>query len=357
MSDKLNDDLQYANELYNAVNIYYSEQIEIKQLVIKNINDLSDSLINIINTYDYMFIHCINNLDKNTYIRLYKNINCKKILFIIEQNIKIFNLTYDLTLLRPLLLNCYKICIYKYSKDIKTTICNLLNNDNELLNTLLVDIDYIYNFDKVNVEDIIKDKEISLLSNKGLHTKYDIFINMFMNRGIYLNDFYWNIYGVEKNIQTMSIDNLFINKQSNTKSIITNFDTNNLCYNKINVFGDLNSNIIKHVIEHSAFICYFDSVNNIKYSLLNIIANGAVPIFYINYAKNIHINDKQTLYDLNCGIYIGDNFIHDTNTIILLNKYLMSNNTYKNLLLKNIKTFKQLFNVEKTLINLLNNIQ
>lgn len=351
-SDKLNDDLQYANELYDALNIYYSDTIEVNRLVLNNPSEFSNELINIINLYDYLFIHCINNLDRESYMKICRNIHIKKILFIVDSNIKEFNLKYDLTMMRSLLLCCNRVVVNKYGVEIKNNLIKLLNNFDQTI----IDLDYICNFDKVMVEDIVKNKEISLISNKGLLAKYDIFINMFTHKEKYLNDFYWNIYGVTKNIQTMSIDNLYINTKTNEKSKITNFDTSNLCLDKINVFGEIDNETNNKVIEQSMFICCFDNPVYINYSLLNVIASGAIPVFYTNYAKNIHINQKQTLYDINCGIYIDDDFISKDDTIIMLNKYIISQNSCKSLIIKNKKIFKQLFNTENIIKNLLDNI-
>ena len=349
-SDKLTDDLQYANELYDAINTYYKNSIEINRININKDFALNDNIIDMINNvYDYVFIHCINNLDRSIYNKLYKDITIKKILFIVETNVKEFKLNYDLHELPLLLLNCHKIFVNKYSIDIKKLIYNIDNS----ISQNLIDLEYICNFDKIQINDISNNKEISFILYKTAQSKYDMYINMFMNKKNYLTDFYWNMYGVVKNIQTMAVDNLFINKKTNKKSDITNFDIENLCLDKINIFKDINNDIIKNAM----FICDFNDIRYINYSLLNIISNGTIPIFYINYAKNIHINPKQTLYDINCGIYIDDDFTNNENILITLNKYIISSNTYKSLLIKNIKIFKQLFNTETTLKNLLNDIQ
>jgi hypothetical protein len=75
---------------------------------------------------------------------------------IVDSNIKEFNLKYDLTMMRSLLLCCNRVVVNKYGVEIKNNLIKLLNNFDQTI----IDLDYICNFDKVMVEDIVKNKEI-----------------------------------------------------------------------------------------------------------------------------------------------------------------------------------------------------
>ena len=351
LSNSPSADLRYAEELYNGINMYFKEY-EIKRYILNdNSENLLESIINIINTYDYLFIHNLGN-NKDHYIKISKLITCKKILFITNQKVKKFISKIDIEYIKILLSSCDKIVLNKHIKDFINTIISLSNSN---INDKLVQLNYIYNVD-YSVIDIPKYKEIIQISNKGLESKYDLFINLFENKQDYFKDFIWKIYGVEKNIQTLSIDKLYIDKKTNTPSDLTNFDQNKIYKDKINIYPSINNKKIKDIIFNTYFICCFDNYDFINYTILDIIYSGSIPIMNIKYAKNIKINNKQSIYDILNGIYINDKKLINNNTIVDINKYIQSEKTYKSLVLRNIKMCDQLFNPKKNINELMNKI-
>ena len=330
LSNSPSADLRYAEELYNGINMYFKEY-EIKRYILNdNSENLLESIINIINTYDYLFIHNLGN-NKDHYIKISKLITCKKILFITNQKVKKFISKIDIEYIKILLSSCDKIVLNKHIKDFINTIISLSNSN---INDKLVQLNYIYNVD-YSVIDIPKYKEIIQISNKGLESKYD---------------------GVEKNIQTLSIDKLYIDKKTNTPSDLTNFDQNKIYKDKINIYPSINNKKIKDIIFNTYFICCFDNYDFINYTILDIIYSGSIPIMNIKYAKNIKINNKQSIYDILNGIYINDKKLINNNTIVDINKYIQSEKTYKSLVLRNIKMCDQLFNPKKNINELMNKI-
>ena len=344
-------DIRYANELYNGIKIYFPE-VETKRYIINQKNILTQDIINEINTYEYTFIHGLNN-DQELYIQLYKSIYNKKIVFITNQNYKKFLSSINKEYIHFLLSSCDKIV---FNKNIE----NLYNSINKLLEPYdlshkFVQLQYIYNPD-YTVMDIPKHKEIIQISNKGLDSKYDLFINLFQHKENYLDSFIWKIYGVEKNIQTLSIDKLFIDKETNTISDLTNLNTNTISKTKINIYPVITNNQSKDILLNSYFGCCFDNYQYINYSILDIIYSGTIPIFNIKYAKKIKINNKQSIYDILDGIYINDNSLINTEIITLINKYINSPNTYKSIVQKNIKICDKLFNPKQNIEQLFKNI-
>ena len=285
------------------------------------------------------------------YVQIVKYITTKKILFITNQNYKKFISHINLEYIKPLLNTCYKIVLNKNITKLFETISNFVEDKDKF-----IQLDYIYipNYTVINIP---KTKEIIQISNKGLNSKYELFIKLFENKQDYFKDFVWKIYGCEKNIQTLSIDKLYINKDTNEESDLTNFNTSFIYRNKINVYPVINNNTLKTNILNSYFACCFDNFDYINYTLLDIIYNGTIPIFNIKYAKNIKINSKQSIYDVIKGIYIDEKEIINNDLLINMNKYIQSESSYKSLTLKNIKVCDQLFNPKTNITKLFNNIQ
>lgn len=351
LSDTISSNLRYANELYNGI-IRYFKEYEISTYTITDNSILSQELIDKINSYDYLFIHNLR-YDKNQYIQLYELITCKKILFITDQNIKKFLSDINKEYIKHLLLSCYKIVLNKNIEGFTETILNLTKNQYSSEN--LIQLDYIYNAD-YSVLDIPKYKEIIQVSNKGLNSKYDLFIKLFENRQDYFKDFIWKIYGCEKNIQTLSIDKLYFDKKTNQPSDITDFNTKQISKNKINIYPLIGNKKLKDIIFNTYFVCCFDNYQYINYTILDIIYSGTIPILNIKYAKNIKINDKQSIYDIINGIYINDKELITNDILISMNKYFQSFNTYQALAQRNIKKCDQLFNPQKNITKLFNNL-
>lgn len=351
LNDSASPDFRYAIELYNGINIYFQEYT-ITQYILNENQILSKSVIDLMNTYDYVFIHNLDN-DKNHYIQLYKYVFTKKVLFITNQQSKKFLSKINLEYIHPLLFSCYKIVINKDITDLVNTINKL--SDKADITDRLIQFDYIYNPNYSVIENI-KNKEIIQISNKGLNSKYELFIDMFLNKKDYLNNFIWKIYGVEKNIQTLSIDKLFIDKETNTPSLITNTDINIIDKDKINLYGVLSNNQLTDILDNAYFACCFDNFNFINYTILDIIYNGTIPIFNIKYAKNIKINNKQSIYDIINGIYIDDKILIDDKIFIQMNKYISSINTYKSTVIRNINICNKLYDPKTNITKLFNQL-
>jgi len=346
LSNKISGDLRYANELRIGMYMNFPDiQFDYKVII----NELTKEDIKLINTYDYVFIHNIEN-NKNQYIQIINDITRKKILFIANQNIKKFISKIDIEHIGDLLSSCYKIILNKNDKQFIDYLYSLSINESKL-----VQLEYIYNSD-YNIIDIPKTKEIIQISNKGLNSKYELFIKLFENKQEYFKDFIWKIYGCDKTIQTLSIDKLFIDKKTNKLSEITNTNIDYIINDKINIYPTISNYNLKNIILNTFFACCFDNFNYINYTILDIIYNGTIPIFNINYAKNIKINSKQSIYDVIKGIYIDEKEIINNDLLININKYIQSESTYKSLALRNIKICDQLFNPQKNIKNLLNQI-
>lgn len=343
-----NSSYRYAEELY--LSLSSMENIDIDQSIIIDKSEFTPDLIDIINSYDYVFIHSISK-DKDLYNILINFIKPKKILFITHTILKQWHNDINLSYIVPLLRNVSKIVINPLALDIINEIKEKLSDDQ--FNKKYVELKYVYNFYLFNTID--KDNIISMTSNKGVRTNYDLFINLFKNKEILNRDFIWKLYGVTKNIQTYYINNLYMNNKTQRPSLITNFDTTVISKNMINVYGEIDRNTYKEVIEKSLFTCNFDNESYISYNIIDIIGNGSIPIMSKTVAQNIRINQKQTLYDLKCGIFINDAF--DEQSIITINKLVQSPNTYINTLNKHVNIFKQIFNNSETINKLLNNIK
>ena len=343
-------DLRYAEELYNGICVYFPEY-DINKYILDDENNLSEAIINLINTCDYLFIHNLGN-NKNYYKQLCELITCKKILFITNQSLKKFLSKINLEYIELLLNSCYKIVLNQHINGLVKTIMTLAKQD---ITNKLIQLDYIYEPD-YNIINNIKNKEIIQISNKGLDSKYELFINLFENKQNYFNDFIWKIYGVEKNIQTLSIDKLYIDKSTNTDSTLTNFNTNIISNSQINVYPTIDNQTIKDIIYNTFFICCFDNYDFINYTILDIIYSGSIPVMNTKYAKNIKINDKQSIFAILHGVYIDDKKIINDTTLIEMSKYIQSIKTYQSLALRNIKLCDQLFNPKRNITKLINNI-
>lgn len=346
LSDKISGDLRYANELRIGMHLKFQD-IQFDHKLLNNALTTKD--IQMINTYDYVFIHNIEN-NKNQYVQLINDITCKKILFIANQNLKKFISKINTEYINNLLLSCYKIVLNKNIKSLTNYIHQLSIDDSKL-----IQLEYIYNPD-YTVIDIPKHKEIIQISNKGLNSKYELFINLFENKQEYFKDFIWKIYGCDKNIQTLSIDKLFIDKKTNKPSEITNTNIDYIINDKINIYPTISNYNLKNIILNTFFACCFDNFDYINYTILDIIYNGTIPVFNTNYAKNIKINNKQSIYDVIKGIYIDEKEIINDDLLINMNKYIYSESTYKALSLRNIKICDQLFNPQINIKKLLNQI-
>lgn len=347
LSNKISGDLRYATELRIGMHMKFKDiQFDYKIIT----EELIKEDIQLINTYDYVFIHNIEN-NKNQYIQIINDIKIKKILFIANQNIKKLISKINSEYFKELLNSCYKIVLNKNIKQLTDYFYKL-----SIDNSKLIQLEYIYNAD-YTVIDIPKHKEIIQISNKGLNSKYELFIKLFENKQEYFKDFIWKIYGCDKNIQTLSIDKLFIDKKTNKQSKITNTNIDYIIKDKLNIYSTISNYSLKNIILNTFFACCFDNFNYINYTILDIIYNGTIPVFNINYAKNIKINSKQSIYDVIKGIYIDEMEVINNDLLINMNKYIKSESTYKSLALRNIKICDQLFNPQKNITNLLNNIK
>jgi hypothetical protein len=350
LNDNPSSDVRYAKELYKGITNNFKEHIVTSYTLSEN-KILLKNIIDQINTYDYLFIHNLDN-HKEHYLCLSKFIKCKKILFITKYDSKKFLARINNEYITELINSCYKIVLDK-KIDGLVEIINKLSKKKDI-SQKLVQLEYIYNVD-LDVVNNSKTKDIIQISNKGLHSGYELFIKMFLNKKSYLDEFIWKIYGVNKNIQTLYIDKLYIDKETNSKSDITNFDNNIIYKDKINIYPTTSNENIKKILYKSYFACCFDDYNYINYTILDIIYSGTIPVFDINYSKNIKINDTQSIYDIITGIYIDDSIITD-NVFIQMNKYIQSSNSYKSIIVRNINMCNKLYNPKINIANLFKNI-
>ena len=342
-----NTSYRYATELNKQLNKLGIDT----EIITLDDFDFNDDTCNLLNTYEYCFIH---SLPKNPSIYgiLLNRIKIKKVLFITDINIKQWHNSISLSNIGNLLRGSTNIVINELATDIINEISHLIGENN--FNEKFVNLKFIYDFSNLSFNTIdYKKNEISLISNKGIRSNYELFINLFEH--INNKDLIWHIYGVSKNIQTMSVNNLYINKDTNQKSLLTNF-SNEIDNTKINVHGVIDEETCNNVIASNLFIANFDITNILSYTLIDIISHGTIPILNEEIAKKIKVNKSQSLYDLKCGIFINSKTLDD-NIYIQINKLLLSKNTYLQMLNKNINIFKQLFNAEQIVNKLLLDLQ
>ena len=342
-----NTSYRYAIELNNQL-VKFNIDAEIISL--DNI-DFNDDIINILNSYEYCFIHSLPKIP-NIYGILLNRIKIKKVLFITDINIKQWHNSISLSNIGNLLRGTTNIVINELATDIINEISRLIGENN--FKEKFVNLKFIYDFSNISFNSIdYKKNEISLISNKGIRSNYELFIKLFEK--FKDKNLIWHIYGVTKNIQTMSVNNLYINKETNQKSLLTNF-SNEILTDKINVHEPIDNQTCNDIISNNLFIANFDITNILSYTLIDIIGHGSIPILNEEIAKKIKINKSQSLYDLKCGIFINSKTL-DENINIQINKLLLSKNSYIQMLNKNINMFKQLFNAEQIVNNLLLDLQ
>lgn len=342
-----NTSYRYAIELNNQL-VKFNIDAEIISL--DNI-DFNDDIINILNSYEYCFIHSLPKIP-SIYGILLNKIKIKKILFITDINIKQWHNSISLSNIGNLLRGTTNIVINELATDIINEISRLIGENN--FKEKFVNLKFIYDFSNISFNSIdYKKNEISLISNKGIRSNYELFIKLFEK--FKEKNLIWHIYGVTKNIQTMSVNNLYINKETNQKSLLTNF-SNEILTDKINVHEPIDDQTCNDIISNNLFIANFDITNILSYTLIDIIGHGSIPILNEEIAKKIKINKSQSLYDLKCGIFINSKTL-DENINIQINKLLLSKNSYIQMLNKNINMFKQLFNAEQIVNNLLLDLQ
>ena len=317
---------------------------------INDINFNEDFCVKL-NTYEYCFIHSLPK-SNDIYLKLINRIKIKKFLFITDMNIKQWHNSISLSNIQNLLRASSNIVINELATDIINEIEHLISKT--ACEEKLVNLKYIYDYSNLSFNNVDnKKKEISLISNKGIIANYELFLNLFQRNSNL--DLIWHIYGVTKNIQTMSVNNLYVNKETNQKSLITNFSST-IEKTKVNVHGMIDECTCNDIISSNLFIANFDVTSILSYTLLDIIGNGTIPILHKDIAQRIKINKSQSLYDLKCGIYIDSTSSNDE-TLIQINKLLSSKNTYLQFINKNIKIFNQLFNIESIINDLLINLK
>lgn len=342
-----NTSYRYAIELNNQLS---KVNIDAEIISLDNV-DFNDDLINTLNTYEYCFIHSLPKVP-SIYSLLLNKIKIKKVLFITDINIKQWHNSISLSNIGNLLRGLTNIVINELAIDIINEISHLIGENN--FKEKFVNLKFIYDFSNLSFNSIdYKKNEISLISNKGIRANYELFIKLFEN--IKNKNLIWHIYGVTKNIQTMSVNNLYINKETNQKSLLTNF-SNEIVTDKINIHPSIDVKTCNDIMTDNLFIADFDITNILSYTLLDIIGHGSIPILNEEISKKIKINKSQSLYDLKCGIFINSKTL-DENITIQINKLLLSKNSYIKMLNKNINIFKQLFNAEQIVNNLLLDLQ
>lgn len=346
---------RYINELERGIkNI---NNIEISTYILSNENsddiypifDFSlKNIENINNNFDYIFIHSLPKTNHNIYNVLLNKISVKKILFCHYYTEKEIYNNFNINFLKELINSCYKICIYKNEQVYNTFLKYNITDDK------IIKIGLIYNY-PIN-KDIHKENQISMISSSTNNINFDLYIQMFniLKENYISSDYIFKLYGIDKTIQTLGIPNLFTDKFGNP-SKYTNINTNIIDSNKINVYPSISFEDYNKIIEKSKFIVNFDNINGFNYTLLDMFSKNTILVINEKIAKLIYINDKQTLYDLKCAIYVNSDDFY--NTILNFNKYIKSNNSYLSMCQKTNKLLYKIFDTNKYIENLIRNIQ
>ena len=308
--------------------------------------NINQNTIDFINTCDYLFIHSLPTKKNEIFTQLLYNVKINIIFFVHYNTVKEFYNNFNINYIKPIFNKCYKILIYDNDK-IYNEINNIINNTpNKIIRQPL-----IYNLHSSYYEE--KENQIAMISNRGLKTDYKLYIDIFKKYHIDFSNYIWYLYGITKNIQTISVEDLYYDKNGNPSSI-TNLNTKIIDKDKINIYSQMSYNEYSDLLNKIMFVVNFDKLDYITYSMLDILAGKAILIIDSNIAKKIKINSKQTLYDLNCAIYFDVNNENDFS--IIMNKYLKSKNSYISLCRKNQKIIDQVFNSNKYLQDLFNKI-
>lgn len=335
---------RYVEELSLGIEKYTTNESVVYYLHDNLELDILPDSLNIINSFDCIFIHSLPKKDYKPILnKLIHNIQIYKVLFIHCHNIKELYNNFNISYLKTLVNMCNKIVIYYDAPKIYDEFIKLFGED---IIQKIIQLPLIYNIKYLDISINDKKNNISLLSDKGIISNYNIFIDMFEK----LKDkyqFIWKIYGVEKNIQTLSYKKLF-------DCNITNYDTTIIDSSKINVYDSVDYDNYLDVIDTSFFICDFDNIKYLSYYLLDSIACTTIPIILENSAKQIYIAENQTLFDIKCCIYVNDNNYDEIQ--LLINRYTKSPNTYINQCIKNRKIIEQVLPAEKIINNLFDNI-
>lgn len=298
-----------------------------------------------INSYDYIFVHSLP-INEELYNIINKNIYSKLILFITSFNIKEMVDQTSLRTFPVFLRRCNRIFIHQNSIGIYDYIHY---NIGISINTKLRYFKYI-------CDSFIYDKDISykknnmvIISSKGLGTNFQLYLDLFKRSNAnseYSNIVDWYGYGISKNIQMLSIDDFFEN---------CNEDTTIIKHDKINIKGIIPMDECQAVMKNSSFVCFFDNTLHINYTLLDIIQNGTIPIIPIDIAKQIKINNKQTLADIKCGILLDPKNI-DT-TFVQIKNLINNKNSYIRLRNSIYNNIRHLYNTDVIINNILNDLE
>lgn len=337
--------LRYIKEFETGINLYFPE-ITLQTYIISEDNEqylkfnTSDEFINNINdNFDYIFIHSLPKSNINIYNVLIKNIKIKKILFCHYYSVKEMYNNFSSSYINTLFNSCHKICIYESQDKIYNEIQNIINDTNKL-----IQIGLVYNIPNNSITHKIH--QISMISSNNLKMDFTLYLSMFniLQKNNPSSDLIYKIYGINKSIQTLGIENLF-NDKYGKPSPYTNIDTSIIDTTKINIYPSISFEEYNKVINDSEFIVDFDNITEFNYTLLDMFSNNTVLVLPENIAKNIKINSKQTLYDLRCAIYVNTDDFY--NTILGFNKYIKSKNSYLSLCQKTNKLINQLYNSKK----------
>ena len=350
-SDKSGAILRYSDELKKSTNVYYNEfSIENYYFKTEDPNNrllISESSFFILESADYLFIHSLPNKNSNNiYSKIINNIQTKKVLFIHYHNVKELYANVNINFFRQLLFNCHIIFVYSFDKLIKEELLKILGE--ELYNKVVKDMHIIYNFDsKPNFDNLNYKSNSILFVDHSHNTLCDKYISIYKNYKDKLDNVYeYSIYGVVKNVQTMNINDLYINTKTNETSKITNFD-DNIDINKLNIRKNLDYDKFIYKVQKSKLV--YDFSPNLTYTILDSINNGTVVVTNKQMLKSYSINSKQSLYDINM-------IPNDEISYNQLNMIVNNTTIYKDALLKTYNMLKSVLNAKNEINNIYKNI-
>ena len=342
-NNKINHAYRYAHEFETAIETYHSNNLA--SIIISE--NLSKEEIDDINNYDYLFIHSLYN-NNETYSKIINNINIKKVLFIHEYSVQEFKYNKNSTYIQQLLYNCYKICVCGWN----TALINELKKifTPEIFEKKIIYTDLIYNFYKQNWVDYhSKNKDFLFINHSENTAKLcNKYITLYKQYKETLDISYFKLFGVSKNIQSINVNDLYVNIETQQKSQITNIvsEYNEQVTDKLNIYETADYSKFQGIAKRSFIV--EDLSDNISYTILDSINSGTVIILSASLLKKYKISPTQTLDTLD--YILNEENIKDASLFIKETQYEYNRNTVYNV-------FRRILNAETISKNILDSLK
>ena len=159
---------------------------------------------------------------------------------------------------------------------------------------------------------------------------------------------YFKLFGVSKNIQSINVNDLYVNIETQQKSQITNIvsEYNEPITDKLNIYETADYSKFQGIAKRSFIV--EDLSDNISYTILDSINSGTVIILSASLLKKYKISPTQTLDMLD--YILNEKNIKDASLFIKETQYEYNRNTVYNI-------FGRILNAEKIKKNILDSLK